>query len=438
MQQINYPNRKQWATLLSRTKAQLKAYQDETLQIIEAIKEGGDDALLFYAQETATVPIESFRLTNGEIQRADEAMPKEAKEAIYEAKTYLEKYHFMQAEVHRKLETAPDVYCWRDAHALKRIGIFIDDEGPERFSSLLMYAVPALIAGVEEIVLCATPGRDGKLNASLVWAAGMLGIKEFFKLDGPQAFAAMSLGTPELPKVHKVFGKGDERCAAMKMTLLAEGFLVDMPSTIQGTADLVVFADKGSHAKDLAFEIAIHNKMERRGKIIVFVDDEETRDEIASEVRAKQAFMPVPPSKSGTKRGYANYLVLSKNRNNAVNFTNQFAPDHLIIATKDAEILAREITAAGTVYVGADTSKTAAHYASGVATISASMGMTRQMSSVSVDSFRRKVNFVKMDQEGFLGTAKLAEQMGSAEGYQDIQREMAERIRKIENPYGGF
>lgn len=436
MQEINYPNRQQWAELLSRPKPQVQTRMQEAADLLASIRDGGDDALLFFAQEQSRQPVEQLALTNYEIQQAAQALSPEIQSAIHQARARLEKFHFMQTEIHRKLEMAEGIYAWRDTHPLASVGIFVDDNGAEGLSQLLMYAVPALVAGCKELVLCASPSSDAQLSHGLVWTASMLGIRQVWKLDGAQAFAAMALGTQAIPKVSKLFGCGDELAAAMKLTLTGLGYLVDMPTTLSGASDLVIIADAHSQARQIAFEAVQHNRLNRRGKVIIFVDQEEVRDAIAAEVRAKTAFLPTPPSRPGQPKGFPNYLALVKNPENTINFTNQFAPDDLWIATCNATAVAKQIQAAGAVFLGHDLPLTAARYLSGLSDIGPGMGRAQQTSSLSVEQFIRKVSFVRMDEQASLEATKLAVHIAQAEGHTDAHRSLAEMARRIEHPYG--
>lgn len=406
----NNPDRENWQELLRRPALNHTALLDVVKPVMQAIKLEGDAAVLRFTEQFDGVKLPYTKVDARQILDADWQVTEELKDAIVKAAINIDKFHRSQVHSEPVVETMPGVKCWRKNLPIERIGLYIPGGSAPLFSTVLMLGIPARIAGCQQVVLCTPPDKDGCINPAILFAAQIAGIREVYKIGGAQAIAAMAYGTPEVPKVDKIFGPGNQYVTAAKQLVQMEGIAIDMPA---GPSEVLVIADENAPPEFVAADLLSQAEHGPDSQVILVSWSDKL---IAAVQLALENQLAALPRKNIAKQALQHskaFLVI--NAEEAMALSNTYAPEHLILAVADAESLAAKVQHAGSVFLGYYTPEAAGDYASGTNHTLPTNGFARSYSGVSVDSFVKKVTFQQISQSGIENLAPIVETMAAAE-----------------------
>ncbi|MDR2087222.1 MAG: histidinol dehydrogenase [Dysgonamonadaceae bacterium] len=396
-----YPSEEQWDALIRRPAID-NSHLFETVQaILDDVKKRGDEAVKEYERKFDQVTLSNLAVSEQEKAEANEQIPADLKEAICIAKTHIEKFHAAQKQELPVVETAPGVRCWQKASAIEKVGLYIPGGTAPLFSTVLMLAVPAKIAGCKEIVLCSPPNNEGKIHPAILFAAGIAGVDAIFKTGGVQAIGAMAYGTESIPHVYKIFGPGNQYVTAAKQWVALKGVAIDMPA---GPSEVEVIADETANPVFVAADLLSQAEHGVDSQAILLTSSEKLAEAVEQEI-ARQ--LETLPRKAIAEKALANSrIIVLKNREEIIELTNRYAPEHLIIETADYQAIADRITNAGSVFLGHFTPESAGDYASGTNHTLPTNGYAKAYSGVNLDSFIKKITFQQISEDGLkqLGT----------------------------------
>lgn len=398
MEVIKYPSREEWASLAQRPALDVTALFDTVRTVLDEVRKGGDAAVIRYEEKFDKIDPATFKrlqVSEQELAEAKELVPEELKQAIRQAKNNIEIFHASQRFMGKKVETTPGVTCWQKAVAIEKVGLYIPGGTAPLFSTVLMLAVPARIAGCKEIVLCTPPGRDGKVHPAILFAAETAGVSKIFKAGGIQAIAAMAYGTESVPKVYKIFGPGNQYVTAAKQLVSLKEVAIDMPA---GPSEVEVLADETANPVFVAADLLSQAEHGVDSQAMLVTTSEKLMEEVEYEVQRQLALLSrweiAEKSLANSK------LILVKDMDEAIALTNEYAPEHLIIETRDYEEQAERIVNAGSVFLGSLSPESAGDYASGTNHTLPTNGYAKAYGGVSLDSFIRKITFQEITREG--------------------------------------
>lgn len=397
MEIVKYPSREQWPPLLERPALDVTALFDTVRTVLEDVRAGGDVAVKRYEEKFDKVTLPSLLVTEEEMEEAGKLIPGDLKQAIRTAKAHIEKFHASQRFAGRKIETAPGVVCWQKAVAIERVGLYIPGGTAPLFSTVLMLAVPASIAGCREIVLCSPPGREGKIHPAILFAAGEAGVSRICKAGGIQAIAAMAYGTESIPKVYKIFGPGNQYVTAAKQLVSLKDVAIDMPA---GPSEVEVIADGSANPAFIASDFLSQAEHGVDSQAILVTPSESIIEPVAQAIRRQLERLP---RKEIIEKALANSrIILLRDDDEVVAFTNAYAPEHLIIQTANYRDIAGRIENAGSVFLGPYTPESAGDYASGTNHTLPTNGYAKAYSGVNLDSFIKKITFQEITSAGII------------------------------------
>lgn len=421
MEVIKYPERKEWADLLKRPSMDTSSLEESVAAILADVKANGDFALKKYSIIFDKAELTSLEITKQELGEAKKKISKELKTAIQLAKRNIEKFHLAQKEKVKIIETTQGVKCWRKSVPIEKVGLYIPGGSAPLFSTVLMLGIPAKIAGCKEIILC-TPSTD----AAVLYTAKLVGIKKIFKVGGAQAIAAMAYGTESIPKVYKIFGPGNQYVTCAKQLIQKSGVAIDMPA---GPSEVAVLADESCIPAFVASDLLSQAEHGADSQVILVSTKEKNIMDVQREIEKQLELLP---RKETAKKALANSkAILVKTKSEAIDLLNEYAPEHLIIACKDADKLAGKITNAGSIFLGNYSPESAGDYASGTNHTLPTNGYARSYSGVSLDSFVKKITFQKLSKEGLKKIGKTVELMAEAEGLQAHKNAVTIRIKNV-------
>lgn len=405
-----------------------RSISDDVTAIIERVKQQGDQALFEFAESFDQVKLAQLFLDRQEIEQIALTIPAEAKTAIDTAYTNIKKFHSAQLYQEEKVETMPGVSCWREARAIEKVGLYIPGGTAVLPSTFLMLAIPATLAGCQEIVVCSPPQKDGRTNCYLAYCAMLLGIERIYLAGGAQAVAAMAFGTETVPKVFKIFGPGNRYVTQAKQQVLASSMTaIDMPA---GPSEVLVFADETANPAFVASDLlaqAEHGPDSQA--VLVSVSGELIRQTIEEVGRQLELL----PRRAIAARAIANsYALLVENKAQAMSFSNSYAPEHLILATAHFEELCPLICNAGSVFLGNLTPESAGDYASGTNHTLPTSGFAKAYSGVSIDSFIKKITFQHISASGLQRIGPTVEILAGAEGLQAHKNAITIRLKSTD------
>ena len=392
---ISNPDKSQWQEILKRPVMNTENLFDTVRSVIDRVKEEGDRAVLDYEEKFDKVVLASLAVSEEEQQEAENLVSEDLKAAIRLAKQNIETFHAAQRFEGKKVQTQPGVACWQKAVAIEKVGLYIPGGTAPLFSTVLMLAVPARIAGCKEIVLCTPPGRDGKVHPAVLFAAKVAGVNRIFKAGGIQAIAAMAYGTESVPKVYKIFGPGNQYVTAAKQLVSLRDVAIDMPA---GPSEVEVLADETANPIFVAADLLSQAEHGVDSQAILITTSVELQQAVKVEVERQLALLP---RKEIAEESLANSkLIVVDSMTEAIELTNAYAPEHLIIETEDYLSVAERIVNAGSVFLGSLTPESAGDYASGTNHTLPTNGYAKAYSGVSLDSFIRKITFQEIKPEG--------------------------------------
>jgi histidinol dehydrogenase len=372
--------------------SQLNAIVSEVLQDIKA---NGDKAVIAYEEKFDKAQLKQLAVTEDEIREAENLVDKALYDALVLAHKNIAAFHESQHFESKKIETAPGVVCWQKSVAIEKVGLYIPGGTAPLFSTVLMLATPAKIAGCKEIVLCTPPNKEGKVHPAILTAAKIAGVNKIFKAGGVQAIGAMAYGTESVPKVYKIFGPGNQFVMAAKQQVSLHDVAIDMPA---GPSEVCVIADAQSNAKYVAADLLSQAEHGIDSQVILITTDEAKLSEITAETEKQLAVLP---RKEIAEKSLLNsQFVLVHNTEEAIALSNAYAPEHLIIATEDYEALAEKVVNAGSVFLGTYACESAGDYASGTNHTLPTHGYATAYNGVNLDSYNRKVTFQHLTEEG--------------------------------------
>lgn len=407
---INYPDRDQWPEILQRPVLNTANLFDTVQTIIDRVRKEGDKAVLTYESMFDKVELDTFIVSDEEIAEAEALVSVELKAAIYLAKKNIEIFHAAQRFEGKKIETIAGVTCWQKAVGIEKVGLYIPGGTAPLFSTVLMLAVPAKLAGCKEIVLCSPPGRDGKIHPAVLFAARVAGVSKIYKAGGVQAIAAMAYGTESVPKVYKIFGPGNQYVTAAKQLVSLRDVAIDMPA---GPSEVEVLADETANPVFVAADLLSQAEHGVDSQAMLITTSEKLQKEVMYEVERQLGCLP---RRDIASKALANSkLILVKNIKEALEITNVYAPEHLIVQTKDYQAIAEQVVNAGSVFLGPLSPESAGDYASGTNHTLPTNGYAKAYSGVSLDSFIRKITFQEISPEGMRAIGPAIEVMAANE-----------------------
>lgn len=410
MKKIIYPEKKDWPEILRRPALNTDMLRETVKEVLDRVKTEGDKAVMEYEERFDKVKLDSLRVTEAEIAEAEKGVPIELKAAIMLAQKNIHTFHRSQRFEGKKVQTVPGVTCWQKAVAIEKVGLYIPGGTAPLFSTVLMLATPAQIAGCKEIVLCTPPDKEGKVHPAILYAAKLAGVNKIFKAGGVQAIAAMAYGTESVPKVYKIFGPGNQYVTAAKQQVSLRDVAIDMPA---GPSEVEVLADETANPVFVAADLLSQAEHGVDSQAMLITTSEKLMKEVEYEVQRQLALLPrweiAEKSLANSK------LILVRDMDEAIDLTNEYAPEHLIIETKDYMEQAERIVNAGSVFLGLLTPESAGDYASGTNHTLPTNGYAKAYSGVSLDSFIRKITFQEINGEGIQNIGPAIEVMAANE-----------------------
>lgn len=423
---IDYPEKSQWQELLKRPVMNTESLFGTVQGIIDRVKAGGDEAVLQYEMQFDKVSLSALAVSSEEFDEAENLIDEELKAAIRLAAGNISAFHAAQRFVGKKVETQPGVTCWQKAVPIEKVGLYIPGGTAPLFSTVLMLAVPACIAGCREIVLCTPPGKDGKVHPAVLFAARVAGVQRVFKAGGVQAIAAMAYGTESIPKVYKIFGPGNQYVTAAKQLVSLRDVAIDMPA---GPSEVEVLADATANPVFVAADLLSQAEHGVDSQAVLITTSKELQQAVKDEVERQ---LDLLPRKEIAARSLANSkLIVVKDMEEAVEMTNAYAPEHLIVETENYMAVAEQIVNAGSVFLGTLTPESAGDYASGTNHTLPTNGYTKAYSGVSLDSFIRKMTFQEIKPEGLCKIGPAIEVMAANESLDGHKNAVSVRLDAV-------
>lgn len=395
MKVIKYPQRSDWEKILARPTFDTSSLNATVSSILAEVKSGGDRAVISYEEKFDKVRLTSLSVSGKEIEESEKYLSEELKSAIRTAKDNIEKFHSAQKLETKKIETTQGVVCWQKSVGIEKVGLYIPGGTAPLFSTVLMLAIPATIAGCKEIVLCTPPDREGNVNPAILYAAKVAGVSKVFKIGGVQAIGAMAYGTESVPKVYKIFGPGNQYVVAAKQLVSLKDVAIDMPA---GPSEVQVIADETANPAFIAADLLSQAEHGADSQVILTTTNEAIIESVITEM-AKQ-LAELPRKEFAEKALQHSIAILVNNEDELIELTNEYAPEHLIIETKNYHDLADKIVNAGSVFLGHYTPESAGDYASGTNHTLPTNGHAKAYSGVNLDSFVKKITFQEISKVG--------------------------------------
>lgn len=395
MQVIKYPSREDWATLLARPAFDSTSLFDTVQKVLDDVRTHGDDAVKKYTEQFDKVNLDTFEVTREEIAEAEKLVSSDLKQAIEMARRNIWKFHSEQQHDLPEIQTSPGVYCWQKAIAIQKVGLYIPGGTAPLFSTVLMLGIPAQIAECNEVVLCTPPNKEGKIHPAVLYAAKVAGVHRIFKIGGTQAIAAMAYGTETVPKVYKIFGPGNQYVTAAKQLVSLKDVAIDMPA---GPSEVEVIIDETANPTFVAADLLSQAEHGVDSQSILITVSEKQVDPVLEQLELQLEQLP---RKEFARKALENSkIIVLKTLEEAVEMTNEYAPEHLIISTRYYMGVAANIINAGSVFLGNYTPESAGDYASGTNHTLPTNGYAKAYNGVNLDSYVRKVTFQQITQEG--------------------------------------
>lgn len=426
MKLIKYPDRSQWDEILKRPVLNTESLFDTVRDIINRVRVGGDRTVMEYEAMFDKAELTSLAVTLEEIEEAEKEVPIELKAAIYLAKRNIEAFHAAQRFEGKKVDTMEGVTCWQKAVAIEKVGLYIPGGTAPLFSTVLMLAIPAKIAGCKEIVLCTPPDKNGKVHPAILFAAYLAEVSKIFKVGGVQAIASMAYGTESIPKVYKIFGPGNQYVTAAKQLVSLRDVAIDMPA---GPSEVEVLADESANPVFVAADLLSQAEHGVDSQAVLITTSEKLQTEVVYEVERQLGYLN---RRDIAEKSLANSkLILVKDMDEALELTNAYAPEHLIIETKNYMEVSGRIINAGSVFLGAFSPESAGDYASGTNHTLPTNGYAKAYSGVSLDSFIRKITFQEILPDGMAAIGPAIEVMAANEHLDAHKNAVTVRLKEI-------
>jgi len=426
MKIINNPNRESWSEVLKRPTQTVGDIEATVTEIFTKVSETGDVAIKAFTKKFDGINLESNVVTPNEIELAIQQVPEKLQKAIRLAKQNIEVFHTAQKTSRTAIETAKGVQCWQEKRPIQKVGLYIPGGTAPLFSTVLMLAVPAQIAGCKDIVLCSPPNKEGILAPEILFAAQLCGITKIIKVGGIQAIAGLTFGTETIPQVYKIFGPGNQFVTVAKQLATKYGVAIDMPA---GPSELLVVADKTANASYIASDLLSQAEHGTDSQVILVSTSKRLIDEVSEEVAIQ---LEVLPRKAIAEKAIANSkLIFVENDDKALELINEYGPEHFIICCENEDLYIDGIKNAGSVFIGDYTPESAGDYASGTNHTLPTNGFSKAYSGVNLDSFLKSMTFQKISKEGLLNIGEAIELMAEAEGLQAHKNAVTIRLKDL-------
>lgn len=410
MQIYRYPLLKSWPEITKRPSADNSEKVEKVREVMSKIREDGDAAIREYTNQFDHVDIDDFAVTADEIKAAVRKIDPLLKSAINIAAQNIDKFHVAQKFPHRVIETMPGVKCWQKSIPIERVGLYIPGGSAPLFSTVLMLGIPAMIAGCRDVVLCTPPDHNGEIHPAILFAASLCHITEIYKIGGIQAIGAMAYGTESIQKVDKIFGPGNSWVTAAKQFVAMADCAIDMPA---GPSEVAVMADETGNPEFIAADLLSQAEHGPDSQVILVTTEEKLIQKVIT-IMGKQ-LKELPRATTAAKALDNSRAILVNDVEEMLGLINFYAPEHLIIATKDAAGLAERITNAGSVFIGNYSPESAGDYASGTNHTLPTNGWAKSFSGIGLDSFCKKITYQEISKEGIKLLGPVIEQMAEAE-----------------------
>ena len=423
---IRFPEKKDWSKIVERPHLDISQLNETVASVLADVRKRGDDAVKGYELKFDHVDLLSLEVSEEEMEEAERLVSPELKAAIQLAHYNIKEFHESQQFRSKKVETQPGVTCWQKSVAIEKVGLYIPGGTAPLFSTVLMLATPAKIACCEEIVLCTPPNRLGKVNPAILVAARIAGVNRIFKAGGVQAIGAMAYGTESIPKVYKIFGPGNQYVMAAKQQVSLHDVAIDMPA---GPSEVCVIADEHANIEFIAADLLSQAEHGIDSQVFLITTSEQVIFDVQAEVNRQ---LDLLPRKEIAAQALENsQLVLVHNKQEAIDLSNAYAPEHLIIQTSDYAKLAEKVVNAGSVFLGEYACESAGDYASGTNHTLPTHGYATTYSGVNLDSYCRKITFQHITPEGIQSIGHAVELMAEAEQLNAHKNAMTVRLRTL-------
>lgn len=423
MQIVQFPSRAEWQGLLKRPVQDPVHLRAQVQQVLDEVRQRGDDALRQYTREWDQVTLDSLSVSTSEWEQGVQAVPAALAAALEKAADNIRRFHQSQLQAEHPMETAPGVKCWRRSVGIERVGLYIPGGSAPLFSTVLMLGIPATLAGCREIILTTPPGRDGSVHPAILLAAKLAGVQQIFKVGGAQAIAAMSVGTATIPAVDKIFGPGNQYVTCAKQMVQMQGMAIDMPA---GPSEVCVLADHTAHPAWVAADLLSQAEHGADSQVMLMTTSVELIKQVRMELERQLLSLP---RRDVAQRAlsHSKGIVLSS-MDEALDLANQYAAEHLIIACDRPEQYVDRIRNAGSVFLGHYSPESVGDYASGTNHTLPTNGYARAYSGVSIDSFVKKITFQQLSADGLAEIGNVVVTMAEAEGLQAHARAVTIRM----------
>ena len=428
MKIYRFPKPAEWAEIVTRPRLDLTQLNATVASVLADVKQRGDEAVRAYEEKFDKAVLKSLAVTEAEMDEADQLVSNELRDAIILAHHNIKVFHVSQRFVGQKVKTQEGVTCWQKSVAIEKVGLYIPGGTAPLFSTVLMLATPAKIAGCKEIVLCTPPNKEGKVNPAILVAARIAGVHKIFKIGGVQAIGAMAYGTESVPKVFKIFGPGNQYVMAAKQQVSLDEVAIDMPA---GPSEVCVVADETANAEFVAADLLSQAEHGIDSQVLFITTSEDKLNEVNKEVL--QQLEQLPRKEIASKSLDNSRMVLVSSADEMIALSNLYAPEHLILQTANYEQLAEKVVNAGSVFLGKYACESAGDYASGTNHTLPTHGYATAYNGVNLDSYCRKITFQHLTEEGIRHIGRAVELMAEAEQLDAHKNAMSVRIRSIEN-----
>ena len=426
MRNIIYPKKETWSEILKRPTQTVKEIETTVNQVFEDVQNNGDTAIKKYTKKFDKVAVTSLKVTQEEISIAVEAVSSELKEAIQQAAANIEKFHRAQKTEKVYQETTPGVVCWQEKRPIEKVGLYIPGGTAPLLSTVLMLAIPAKIAGCQEIILCSPPNFEGKIANEILYTANLCGVTNIFRVGGIQAISGLTFGTETIPKVYKIFGPGNQFVTVAKQLATKYGVAIDMPA---GPSELLVMADDSANASFVASDLLSQAEHGADSQVILVSTSEKLIEDVSKEV--EKQLKELPRIEIATKAIQNSKSILVKDFKQALALINEYAPEHFIVCTNNNDFFIDGIINAGSVFIGNYTPESAGDYASGTNHTLPTNGYSKSYSGVNLDSFTKSITFQEISKKGIQNIGKSIELMALAEGLQAHKNAVSIRLKEI-------
>ena len=423
---IKYPTKDEWKALLERPHRDASELHGTVKAVLDDVRQRGDEAVKEYELKFDKVSLESLVVSDAEMAEAEQLVSEDLKEALMLAHSNIEKFHASQRFEGKKVETAVGVFCWQKSVPIEKVGLYIPGGTAPLFSTVLMLATPAKIAGCSEIVLCTPPNREGKVNPVILMAAKVAGVSKIFKAGGVQAIGAMAYGTESVPKVSKIFGPGNQFVMAAKQQVSLYDVAIDMPA---GPSEVAVVADDTANPVFVAADLLSQAEHGIDSQVIMITTSEALAENVSVEVDKQLDLLP--RKEMAEQSLLYSKLIIVKDIDEAVEITNEYAPEHLILAVSDYMSFADRVMNAGSVFLGNYSCESAGDYASGTNHTLPTSGYAKAYSGVTLDSFCRKITFQELTADGVRSIGRAVELMAEAELLDAHKNAMTVRLQSL-------